>query len=184
MIKIKRGGTMLEIGLLLFGLLGLGLIWFRKPKFETPQTRALESGQEFAYRAAPSIFVNRAEQAFFDIMKRALPPGFILLTKVRMEDIVGVKPDISDPKRKWALRGRIKSRHVDFLICNPVGVPALVVELDGASHRGRGSAAADNLKDRIFAACGVPCVRVKTGEDFARKAHIFAKSLVRPAKSA
>lgn len=175
---------MLEIGLILFGLLGFALLYFRKPNFKPPQTSALENGHEFAYRAAPSIFVNRAEHAFFDIMKRALPPGFLLLTKVRMEDIVGVKPDIADPRRKWALRNRIKSRHVDFLICKPSGIPTLVIELDGTSHKGTNSAAADDLKDRIFAACGLACVRVQAGDDFARKAHILAKSLVRAAKSA
>jgi len=72
-------------------------------------------------------------------------------------------------KPRWHLRGRVKSRHVDYLIIDTQGIPKLVIELDGSSHNQQAQNA-DTLKDGIFGAVGLPLIRVKIGEDFAKSA--------------
>jgi very-short-patch-repair endonuclease len=131
---------------------------------------------------AKSLFVNHSERAFFEALKRELSrSNHLLLTKVRMEDIVGVAPHVKDGRERWRLRGRVKSRHVDFLICSFSGTPLMAIELDGSAHemkgsRGRNVQNADDLKDRIFNACGLMFTRVSTDEDFAIAAQaIFRK---------
>ena len=65
----------------------------------------------------------------------------------------------------WTLRGRVKSRHVDYLITDINGRPAAAIELDGSSHN-KEALAADMLKDGIFESTGLPLIRVSTQSDF------------------
>jgi len=67
------------------------------------------------------------------------------------------------------LRGRVKSRHVDYLITDGQGIPKAAIELDGSSHN-KEAYAADMLKDGIFEAVGLPLIRVRTGTDYSQAA--------------
>jgi len=87
-----------------------------------------------------------------------------LHSKTRLEDIIRVKPNIKGQAR-WHLRGRVKSRHVDYLITDHNGIPLAAIELDGASHN-KEALAADKLKDGLFNAAGLPLIRVRTATDF------------------
>ena len=123
--------------LLIFGLIfGIGL--WRKTRqkrgdFSPPETAPSDARTYGAFEVVPSLFVNRSELAFFHALDRALPKGFYLHSKTRLEDIIRVKPYITGEGR-WKLRGRVKSRHVDFLITDGNGVPHIAIELDGSSH--------------------------------------------------
>ncbi len=88
------------------------------------------------------------------------------MSKVRLEDIIEVKPQIQNQKVRWHLRNRVKSRHVDFLIINKNGHPVFAIELDGASHSDSKATNADDLKNGLFRAVNIPLWRVKTGENF------------------
>lgn len=156
-------------GLILFALVVLFAL-LRRKDFTPPATTASDAKVHQGYRAADSLFVNRSELAFFHALNRAVPNGYFVQSKVRLEDIVGVKPEIKDAKLRWSLRGRVKSRHVDFLIIDEAGRPCIAVELDGAVHRSRDAYNADALKDGLFEACGVPLIRVQTGQDFRARA--------------
>ena len=134
--------------------------------FEAPQRSRLPAGEDRYFQAADSLFVNNAERAFFIILSQKLGSEYLLMSKTRLEDIIGVARDVKDAKLRWSLRGRVKSRHVDFLICARDGRPLLGIEHDGSSHGSRVAQNGDDLKDRIFAAAGIAFVRVVTGEDF------------------
>ncbi|MEE9347695.1 MAG: DUF2726 domain-containing protein [Robiginitomaculum sp.] len=172
---------MFELGIIIF--IGLCVLWLalgaRSP-YAPPQTRAMPGGDARHYALAKSIFVNRSERAFFEALRAALGrSNCLLLTKVRMEDIVGVSPQVKDGPERWRLRGRVKSRHVDFLICAANGAPLMAIELDGSIHdKGKNNAMpvhyADDLKDRIFIACGLPLERVKTNANFTAAARAIA----------
>ncbi len=154
----------------------LGLALRRKP-FVPPKTAPPNARTYNAFERVESLFVNRAELAFFHALSRALPSGFHLHSKTRLEDIVQVKRSIMG-EAHWRLRGRIKSRHVDYLITDGQGVPRLAIELDGASHN-KTAKNADDLKDGIFRAAGLPLIRVKTGENFADAAQQIIRSIPR-----
>ena len=93
------------------------LIYFlhRSRAFKQPEVSPVPDAQLKFFEAAPSLFVNAAEAAFFSILRGKLPAAFHIHSKVRLEDIIRVKRNVN-PKLRWAARGRVKSRHVDYLI--------------------------------------------------------------------
>jgi len=56
---------------------------------------------------------------------------------------------------------KIDRKHVDFLLCNPKAVrPFLGIELDDKSHQRNDRQERDQFVDQVFAAAGIPLVRV------------------------
>ena len=160
---------MFETIFILLVIIGLGLWFFARPKFKTPQTVASDQRTYRQFEAARSVFVNTSEMAFYHTLRRDLPLEFHALTKVRLEDIIGVKTSIKDQEARWKLRARVKSRHVDFLVIDKIGAPLVAIELDGAVHKSPENFNADTLKNGLFKAAGIPLVRVETGDDYARR---------------
>ena len=158
---------MVEI-LVILGAVFLSWLYyrFRRKGFTPPKTAPSDARTYAAFEAAQSLFVNRSEIAFFHSLLRVLPGDYHLHSKVRMEDIVRVKPTIKG-EAHWHLRGRVKSRHVDYLITDKQGRPLIIIELDGSSHN-KAAHNADVLKNGIFEAAGLTLMRVKTGENFAQ----------------
>jgi len=146
----------------------LCILSFRDKGFTPPKTLPSDARTYAAYERVESLFVNRSEQAFFNALRRVLPSEYHLHSKVRLEDIVRVKKAIKG-QAHWHLRGRVKSRHVDYLITDVAGVPKAAIELDGSSHN-KEALNADILKDGIFEAVGLPLTRVRTGADFTKAA--------------
>lgn len=65
------------------------------------------------------------------------------------------------------MRGRIKSRHVDFLICDRATTkPFLAVELDGKSHQGEGRQERDRFVDELYKTIGLPIRHIPVGSNF------------------
>lgn len=84
--------------------------------------------------------------------------------KVRMEDFVQVKE--SDTKMRQRYRGYIKSRHVDFLLCdNQLNILA-AIELDDKSHDTKNAKKVDTLKNDVCDAANIPLYRFKTNENY------------------
>ena len=109
--------------------------------------------------------MNRSEFTFFCLLQKKLPPNCTLFSKVRMEDFVGA--DESNV-HYFHFRGYIKSRHVDFLICDKTQKmkPVLAIELDGKYHRTLRQQEVDNRKDKIYRAIGLKLERIRVGENF------------------
>lgn len=170
---------MIETVLIILVFCG-AVLWALRGKrrdFIPPKTAPSDARTYSAFERAPSLFVNKSELAFFHALHRALPKGYYLHSKTRLEDIVRVKPMIKGEGR-WKLRARVKSRHVDFLITDAQGVPQAAIELDGSSHNAAAQNA-DDLKDGIFEACGLRLVRVRTGENFADAAQEIMRDIIR-----
>lgn len=161
--------------LFIIGVLAvLCILSFSSKGFRPPKTAPSDARTYAAFERADSLFVNRSELAFFHALRRALPEDYHLHSKTRLEDIVRVRSRFTGQAR-WALRGRVKSRHVDYLITDGKGVPKAAIELDGSSHN-KEAYAADTLKDGIFDAVGLPLIRVRTGADYRHAAqHILSQ---------
>lgn len=101
----------------------------------------------------------------FGALCRHMPPGFHVHGKVRLEDIIRVKKGLPQ-KARWAARGRVKSRHVDYVITDSTGRPVLAIELDGRSHNARNPSESDKVKTALFKAAGLPLRRILVGENF------------------
>lgn len=107
-----------------------------------------------------TYFFSLAELKFFEILKDIIGDNYYIFPKVRICDIVNHKD-----KNNYSQFNRIKSKHVDFLVCtkNPV-ISKMVVELDDSSHNSESRRKRDKFVDEVFASSGVPIVHIKTSK--------------------
>lgn len=84
--------------------------------------------------------------------------NLIVCPKVRMEDIINVD---KNHKNREALRGKIKSRHIDFIICDSHLRVLAGLELDDRSHLSQKAQQADNFKNEVFSSLDIPLFRIK-----------------------
>lgn len=124
-----------------------------------------------AYRKKERV-LNNSEQALFINLEKILGAEYILLSKVRIEDFIMIgEKNILNNHHRWGLRNRIKSRHVDFLICDTSTTkPLLAIELDGKSHLSFKQQKRDNFIDKLYQTIGLPVKHVSVGSDFASEA--------------
>lgn len=162
----------MEFILILFFVIVIAAILSGKKKaaYTSPQSTMPDPRIFRHFEAKSSVLVNASEVALFYALVRAMPPHLYVLAKPRLEDVIGVKKTLPNPKLGFQLRGRVKSRHIDFLVIDWGGRPICAIELDGRSHKNKKAAAGDALKDGIFAASGLPLHRIIVGQDFASEA--------------
>jgi hypothetical protein len=110
--------------------------------------------------------INNGAEAnlFHSLLAYAGQWGCHVLVKPRLEDVIGVRRNVTG-KEKFSLRGRVKSRHLDFLIVDATGRPLAGVELDGPTHRRAAAQAGDQFKDDLAEAVGLPLHRVLASAD-------------------
>lgn len=137
-----------------------------------PKSKPADARTIKAYKTRHNLFAGSAERALFSALIKDAPDGYHVFSKVRLEDIIGVKPQ-KDLRLHWQYRGRIKSRHVDFLICDKGGQFICAIELDGPSHNTREAEMIDGFKDAVFSHVGLKLYRVQVGTNFER----FAQNL-------
>jgi len=159
--------------LLVLGLCGLLWLALRGNTWQRPRSTQADKNAMRAYEARSNLFVNASETAFFAALNRHKPAGYHVFSKVRLEDILQVRADVKDQKLRWQYRGRVKSRHVDFLICRTNGVFICAIELDGSAHRGAEAHMVDQFKDEIFKSAGLKLLRARTGQDFEGFSRVF-----------
>ena len=126
-----------------------------------------EVKKEFAnYYLRPSM-MDKREKTFFDILKKELGLNYHIFPKMRVEDFVGVDRRGIQKNEHYGLRSRIKSRHVDFVVCDLSMKPVMAIELDGSSHNTKSAMKSDTFKNYLSEAIGLPLRRVRVGSDFA-----------------
>ena len=104
--------------------------------------------------------LSPAELQFFRVLEAAVEGQFRVFSKVRMADIV--RPVQTGDKRAWySAFGVIKSKHVDFVLCDPESMEFRgVVELDDKSHARDDRAERDLKVDAILSQAGIPAIHV------------------------
>ena len=105
--------------------------------------------------------LSENELAFYRVLERVVDHRqYVIFCKTRLEDIVRVKNGV---KNYHALRNRIKSSHIDFLICRRRDLTVWrAVELDDRSHETPNAMRSDALKDRVCAQAGIVLVRAQS----------------------
>ena len=108
---------------------------------------------------------NRLTNIFYGVLKKKCDAADLLICpKVRLEDFIRVTA-----RERMKYRGYIKSRHVDFLICDSSLHILAAIELDDPSHDSEQAKQTDHFKNRLYAAIGLPLFRIKTGQNYAAK---------------
>jgi hypothetical protein len=125
-------------------------------------SRNQAGGISFPYGVVDA-FLSPAELSFFLVLKSVLPPGRHLTAKVNLADLFYVKK----PNVNQAARNRIDRKHVDFVVCDAGTMrPLLGIELDDASHKRKDREDVDIFKDGVFAAAGLPLLRVPAARNY------------------
>ena len=126
-----------------------------------------------------SSLMRRDEKDLFKNLNRRLGDKYLIFSKVRIEDFVGVKKQGLKKGEHFGLRNRIKSRHVDFLICDLIDVkPLLAIELDGKSHNSYKRKERDNYLDRVYSGIGLKYLHIRVGSNFEQEAVKIEKELI------
>lgn len=114
----------------LFFLLALGCkIYFslhpeKMERFRAELAEEQKAKAALPYRARPSL-LTPAELKFYEALRPLVAGHWHLFSKVRMEDILEVKPGL-EKKEAYGYRSRIKSRHIDFVLCDKESLEVLI----------------------------------------------------------
>lgn len=150
--------------LLLLIIAILLIILHQKTKTQTnqQQTETTETpNQETLYPYAKKHLLSKAEYAFYQVLKTECDKyNLLICPKVRMEDFINV----TDKQNYTKYRGYIKSRHIDFLLCDTKLQIIGAIELDDNSHTTEKAQKTDELKNNIFKAISLPLFRVKMSD--------------------
>ena len=104
--------------------------------------------------------LTTTEYNFYTILKEKCDiENYIICPKVRLEDFINVT---AQDRMKY--RGYIKSRHVDFVICDSWLKVIATIELDDPSHNTPQAQATDNFKNELFDAIGIPLFRIEVND--------------------
>jgi very-short-patch-repair endonuclease len=101
-----------------------------------------------------------AETAFFASLQLAVGEDFMLFSKVRLADIIEVRPGLANKFRMRAFN-RISAKHLDFVICDPDSFTVLgAIELDDKSHQQSNRRERDAFIDKALTAAGIPILHM------------------------
>ncbi|MCK4982204.1 MAG: DUF2726 domain-containing protein [Victivallaceae bacterium] len=114
-----------------------------------------------------NYIMSNAELNFYHSIKKVLTNEHAIFTKVRMEDIIQVK---KQNKNKFALRNKIKSRHIDFVICDTkTGKIQRAIELNDSSHNQQDRIERDLFVQKAFKSAGIKLLIMKNKKNYTRK---------------
>jgi hypothetical protein len=100
--------------------------------------------------------LTKSEKSFYGVLRRILGDCYIF-AKVRLADLV--EADERHLLRKSNF-DHIKSKHIDFVICDGALSPLIAVELDDSSHQRPDRVARDRDVNRILEIAQLPLLRV------------------------
>ncbi len=125
---------------------------------------------------AKHYFFTRSEQEFLRIFSGVIDHRkYLIFSKVRLADFIEVTARGKEYRGWW---NKIKSKHVDFLLWDlERNKIALVVELDGKSHRKEKTRERDAFVNKLYEQIHIRLERIKVGSDFKAEAERIAKSL-------
>jgi hypothetical protein len=117
------------------------------------------------YYLRPSV-VSPAERSFLGVLQTLNYEGIIILTKVRIADVVGIRKGLEARDRQAALN-RVVSKHVDFLLVQESDArPVVAIELDDSTHDRPDRSDRDSFVDQVFHSVGLPLLHIKASASY------------------
>lgn len=117
-----------------------------------------------SFRSRKNLLSN-AELHFFKCLSSILPDQYHLMSKVGLKDVVS-SSSISQKQRSsdW---GRIKSKHIDFVVIEKATSSIVsCIELDDSSHNSLSAQKRDAIKDIAFRSAGIPFHRIRVSSSY------------------
>lgn len=113
-----------------------------------------------AYERIPKL-MTPAEQRFYKALVQSIQGRAIIMSKVRIADLVKVKTGRKE-KRFWFYFSKISQKHIDFVLLDPVTFSTLcTIELDDSSHWRPDRMKRDRFINQLMVNTGIPLVRFK-----------------------
>lgn len=126
-----------------------------------------ESSKIGSFRAR-RFLMSKSELAFYKAMCLYLPPDKTIMSKVGLKDII--ETTSSDKRQRSSDWGRIKSKHVDFILLESSTSQILAcIELDDSSHSSQTAQKRDNIKNDALSSASIPLKRVKASSSYSKE---------------
>ena len=110
------------------------------------------------YERLDSI-LTAPEQRFYKVLQSALGGRALIMSKVRIADLIKVRRTIAR-RNFWRHFSKISQKHIDFVLVDPRTFETLcLIELDDKSHARRNRVQRDQFVNRIMAQTGIPLYR-------------------------
>lgn len=130
-----------------------------KSKSETNEILPKKTSEAMIFPYRKKYLLSKNEYAFYRILKNKCDENKLLICpKVRLEDIVEVNTKQNINK----YRGYIRSRHIDFIICDDKLNVLCAIELDDSSHNTSKAKRVDEFKNKLFETVKLPLYRIRT----------------------
>lgn len=121
--------------------------------------------KRFPYKKVNSL-LTKTELNFYNVLSPAVEKKYHICMKVRLEDIIQVSGNFKN-KERWKHRGRIKSRHIDFVLCNKKTLEIChCIELDDKSHNRKDRIKRDEFVNWALKNSKVPIIHIKTAKNY------------------
>lgn len=125
-----------------------------------------DDGQGHLPYRVRNTLLSQAELRFYPRLMETVGDRATVCPKVRLADILDV--DTGQTMQRQAHLNRIISKHVDFLLCEPLSMRLLAgIELDDRSHQRADRQERDELVDRIFETVGLPLLHIPVRSHYA-----------------
>lgn len=129
-----------------------------------------ENTEKFPYILTNCVFSNK-ESKFYNSLKRITDKhNLVVFTKMRIADIVYL-PRNHPEFIRWF--NYIKAKHIDFIVCNSVLKPVLLIEVDDSTHDRENRIKRDEFVDKIFNQLNLPIFHIRLWEDEALEKQII-----------
>ena len=124
------------------------------------------------YIAEPTVYiepveslVTPAEQKFYQALDEAIDGRLMILSKVRLADLLSVTSE--SRSARYRIFRSIASKHVDFVLVEAEDLrPLAAIELDDPTHLRPDRRKRDELLDDLFAKAQLPLLRFKTASTY------------------
>ncbi len=138
----------------LIGMVAVG--FFVMPHF---LRRPIDEPKKYKYSKIQHI-VSPAERSFLGMLNAVLDDGTVVLTKVRVADVIS--PERTSDRRAWTKAfNAIASKHFDFVLCRATDMSVLcAIELNDKSHNSKKRQERDEFLRDACAGAGLPLLEV------------------------
>lgn len=143
------------------------IILFFSLRFLTDKRRQLAAEVRGRYNA--TALLTPTEAAFYPVLDDiARRQGLLLFCKVRLSDVAKTA-HAENYSTYMKFFGKVKSKHLDFVLCDAGFIPLVVIELDDPSHENRPNRENDMLKDVVLESIDLPLIRVPVARHYNKK---------------
>lgn len=147
-------------------LIGIIVLLFVLLLLSKKKSSAIEK-LPFQYKQRTYFFTKNELKFYRELVKETTDLNLVLFAKVRLADIIEPK----DKGKEWQSQfNRIKSKHVDFVLCElPSVKPVMVIELDDSSHDRPDRQERDSFVDKAFSQAGIPILHTRNSSELKEK---------------